>query len=168
VQVDAHIDWRDEIDGVTHGFSSTMRRASEMAHVEGIVQIGARGVGSARAGEVAAAEAWGARMFSMRLVHSNGLAPALAAVPQGADVILTIDVDGLDPALCPGVLATAFGGLGYQQMLDLIEGVAARNTIIGATMVEYVPDCDPSGLGAQAAARLLCNVIATLTRSASP
>jgi arginase family enzyme len=53
-------------------------------------------------------------------------------------------------------------------MLDLFEGVAARNTIIGATMVEYVADCDPSGLGAQTAARLLCNVIAALTRSASP
>ena len=164
VQVDAHLDWRHEVEGVTHGFSSTMRRASEMAHVEGIVQIGARGVGSARAGELAAAEQWGAHLFPMRKVHAEGLGPAIAAVPEGARVILTIDVDGLDPALCPGALAPAFGGLGYQQMLDLIEGMAARATIIGATMVEYVAERDPSGLGAQAAARLLCNVITAIGR----
>ncbi|MHA1528976.1 MAG: arginase family protein [Alphaproteobacteria bacterium] len=165
VQVDAHLDWRHEVGGVTHGFSSTMRRASEMAQVAGIVQIGARGVGSARAGELADAKAWGARIFPMRLVHSQGLGPVLAAVPEGARVILTIDVDGLDPALCPGVLAPAFGGLGYQQMLDLIEGLAARGTIIGATLVEYVSARDPAGLGAQAAARLLCNVITAIGRS---
>ncbi len=159
VQVDAHLDWRDEVDGVTHGFSSTMRRASEMDHVAGIVQIGARGVGSARAGELADAEAWGARLFPMRRVHAEGLAPALAAVPEGARVVLTIDADGLDPAVCRGVLAPAFGGLGYQQMLDLFEGLAARAAIIGATLVEYVAARDPSGLGAQAAARLLCNLI---------
>ena len=159
VQVDAHLDWRDNVDGVTHGFSSTMRRASEMGHVAGIVQIGARGVGSARAGEVAAAEKWGARIFPMRRVHAEGLGPALAAVPEGARVIFNIDADGLDPALCPGVLSPAFGGIGYQQMLDLIHGVAAKARIAGVCFVEYVPEQDPTGRGAQAVARLVVNVI---------
>jgi agmatinase len=160
VQVDAHLDWRDEVEGVTHGFSSTMRRASEMAQVAGIVQIGARSVGSARAGELADAKAWGAKLFPMRRVHADGLAPALASIPEGARVVFSIDADGLDPALCPGVLSPAFGGIGYQQMLDLFEGVAARGTIVGATLVEYVAAQDPAGLGATAVARLLCNLIA--------
>ncbi|MFQ5564921.1 MAG: arginase family protein [Paracoccaceae bacterium] len=167
VQVDAHLDWRDEVAGVTHGFSSTMRRASEMSQIAGIVQIGARGVGSARAGELDDAVNWGAQIFPMRLVHAEGLAPAIAAVPEGARVILTIDADGLDPGLCPGVLAPAFGGLGYQHMLDLIEGLAARGPIVGATLVEYVAERDPAGLGAQAAARLLCSV-ATAIRPRNP
>ena len=123
VQVDAHLDWRHEVEGVTHGFSSTMRRASEMAQIAGIVQIGARSVGSARAGELADARAWGAKLFPMRRVHADGLAPALAAIPEGARVVFNIDADGLDPALCPGVLSPAYGGIGYQQMLDLFEGV---------------------------------------------
>ncbi len=164
VQVDAHLDWRHEVDGVTHGFSSTMRRASEMAHVEGIVQIGARGVGSARAGGVADAEKWGACIFPMRRVHAEGLEPALAAIPGDAQVILTIDADGLDPALCPGVLSPAFGGIGYQQALDLIEGVAAKTRIVGACFVEFVPRQDPAGCGAQAFARLAASVI----RAAGP
>ena len=48
LQLDAHIDWRDEVKGVRDGYSSTMRRASEMPWVKGIIQVGARGVGSAR------------------------------------------------------------------------------------------------------------------------
>jgi agmatinase len=162
LQIDAHIDWRDEVDGVTHGFSSTMRRASEMAQVKGIVQVGLRGVGSAREGEVATAVEWGAQLFPMRLVHAEGLAPALAAVPEGAKVALNIDADGLDPSLCPGVLSPEFGGLNYQQMLDVFEGIAARNRIVGATVVEYVPDRDPGGLGGKALARLVCNLISAI------
>ncbi len=60
VQIDAHIDWRDQVKGVREGFSSTMRRASEMAQIERIIQIGARGPGSARAAELDDARAWGA------------------------------------------------------------------------------------------------------------
>jgi len=162
VQVDAHIDWRHEVDGVTHGFSSTMRRASEMAQVKGIVQLGGRGVGSARAGELADAVDWGAQIFPMRLVHAEGLAPVLAAVPEGAKVALNIDADGLDPGLCPGVLSPEFGGLGYQQMLDLFEGLATRARIVGATVIEYVPGRDPAGLGGKALARLICNLISAI------
>ncbi|HEX6655473.1 MAG TPA: arginase family protein, partial [Candidatus Limnocylindria bacterium] len=59
VQVDAHLDFRDEVAGVRDGYSSPMRRASEMAHVQRIVQVGLRGVGSARGGDVADARAAG-------------------------------------------------------------------------------------------------------------
>jgi arginase family enzyme len=48
LQIDAHIDWRDEVGGERLGLSSTMRRASEMGHVERIIQVGQRGIGSAR------------------------------------------------------------------------------------------------------------------------
>lgn len=47
LKVDAHIDWREEVQGVRLGLSSTMRRASEMGWIARIVQIGARGTGSA-------------------------------------------------------------------------------------------------------------------------
>ena len=38
IHVDAHIDWRDERDGVMDGYSSIMRRASEMDWVQFMVQ----------------------------------------------------------------------------------------------------------------------------------
>ena len=159
VQVDAHIDWRHEVDGVRHGFSSTMRRASEMEHVKGIVQIGARGPGSARGGDLADAAAWGAQIFPMHLIHDHGIAPALKAVPDGALVVLCFDTDALDPQLNPGVLLPAFGGIGYNLMLDMVHGLADRAKIIGAACVEYVPEKDPTTVGAQAVCRILCNLI---------
>lgn len=159
VQVDAHIDWRHEVDSVTHGFSSTMRRASEMSHVRHIVQIGARGPGSARRQDCDDAVAWGAKIFTARDIHQNGLKGALKAIPRHTPVVLSIDVDGIDPAVVPGVILPAFGGLGYQQMLDVIQGAAERHRIVGAAFVEFVPERDIQSRGAQAIARLACNVI---------
>ena len=162
VQIDAHIDWRDQVKGVREGCSSTMRRASEMTQIERIIQIGARGPGSAREAELEDARAWGAFIHNARAVHAQGVAPALDRVPAGAAVILSIDVDGIDPAVVPGVILPAFGGLSYQQVLDVIHGVAAKARIVGAAFVEYVPEKDPSGTGAQAIARLASNVIAAV------
>lgn len=48
VHVDAHLD----VNGETQGYSSPIRRASEMPWIDKIVQIGMRGIGSARTGEV--------------------------------------------------------------------------------------------------------------------
>jgi len=44
LRLDAHIDWRDEVQGERMGLSSNMRRASEMPWVENIIQVDARGV----------------------------------------------------------------------------------------------------------------------------
>ena len=38
VQIDAHIDWRDEVQGERWGLSSTMRRAAEMSHIGEMIQ----------------------------------------------------------------------------------------------------------------------------------
>jgi agmatinase len=59
VQIDAHLDWRDERNGMRHSFSSPMRRASEMPWVERIVQVGMRGIGASRKGDLDDALRWG-------------------------------------------------------------------------------------------------------------
>lgn len=66
LQIDAHIDWRDEVHGERHGYSSPMRRASEMPHVAGMVQVGLRSVGSARLADIEAARAYGSRFVTAR------------------------------------------------------------------------------------------------------
>lgn len=162
LQIDAHIDWRDEVNGETHGFSSTMRRASEFAHVKNIIQIGAREAGSARKQEVEDAKAWGAQIFPMRTIATEGVKKAIDAIPEGADVLLAIDVDGLDPTLMPGVLSPAYGGLQFQDMLTIFDGVTSRANIAGASFVEFVPEKDTSGLCGSVIARLACNIIARM------
>jgi len=73
LQVDAHLDFRDEIDGVREGYSSPMRRASEMEHVERILQVGLRGVGSARASDVIDARAAGNLLVNARELRERGV-----------------------------------------------------------------------------------------------
>ncbi len=165
VQIDAHIDWRDDVDGVRDGFSSTMRRASEMPFVERIIQVGIRGVGSARAEEVAVAREWGAHIFTARMVHEQGLDPIVDLIPEGASCIVTLDCDALDPAAIPGVLSPVPGGLTYHQVTSLIDHVSRKGRIAAFDIIEFVPDADIDRLGALCAARITCNAIGRIARS---
>ncbi|UCI08874.1 agmatinase [Mesorhizobium sp. B1-1-8] len=164
LQIDAHIDWRNEVDGERYGYSSPMRRASEMPHVAGMVQVGLRSVGSARLAEVEAARHYGSRFVTAREVHAQGVEAALRHIPQGARVVVTLDCDGLDPGIMPGVAARTPGGLAYTQTIDLIAGLGRRARIVGFDLVELYPPADIDGLSALTAARLLVNVVGAIVR----
>jgi agmatinase len=164
VQIDAHIDWRDEVQGERWGLSSPMRRASEMSHVGEMIQVGRRGVGSARPADLAAAEARGVRFFSAHDVHRKGLEQVIDQVPEGGDVFITVDVDGLDPSLVPGVIGPEPGGLSYFQAIEIIDGVADRARIVGFDVVEFVPDRDVNGIGALTTFRLAAHAIGRISR----
>ncbi len=164
VQIDAHIDWRHEVHGVTRGYSSTMRRASEMPWIEKIVQAGMRGVGSARAQEVADARAYGAVLVTAKEIAANGVQAVLDHIPAGSPCILTIDCDGLDPSVMPAVLAPSPGGLTYQQVIDIIHAIPKVGKLVGFDLVEFAPQKDVGNLGAITASRIVCNVIGTLAR----
>jgi len=165
VQVDAHMDWRDEREGVREGWSSPMRRASEMPWVEGIVQIGIRGVGSARPDDVVAAKAYGAKIFTAREIHSDGIARAAEAVPEGARSFLTIDCDGLDPAVIPAVESQVPGGLTYWHVIELIETLCSRTTLAGFDLVELAPQRDVNGLGTRTAGRIICSLLGNCSKN---
>jgi len=164
VQIDAHIDWREEVDGERWGLSSTMRRASEMPHVTRMVQIGQRAVGSARPGDLADAERWGVHFVSARAIAAGGIEAALTAVPAGNDVIIAFDCDALDPSIMPGVIGRAPGGLSYWQAVELLAGIAARARIRAFDLVEFMPERDVDGVGALTAARLVCHMLAIAHR----
>lgn len=159
LQIDAHIDWRQERYGETMGFSSTMRRASEHGHVWRIVQAGARGIGTAREGEVQDAHSWGARIVTSRDIHRNGIADVLQHIPEDCDCVISLDCDALDSSAMPAVAYPSPGGLSYTQVTDLIAGVAAKARIAGFAMVEFVPQRDRMQTAAFTAARIASNVI---------
>ena len=164
VQIDAHIDWRDERRGERLGFSSTMRRASEMPHVTEIVQVGMRGLGSARRAEVEAALSWGVEFVSARDVHTGGVGAIVDRVPAGGNVLITLDCDAIDPSAMPAVMAPTPGGLTYDQVTGLIAGICARGRLVGFDMIEFVAERDHHGLGATTAAGILVNVIGNLAK----
>lgn len=164
LQIDAHIDWRDERYGEKFGFSSTMRRASEQAHVWRIVQAGARGLGSAREGEVRDAKQWGAHIFTSRQIHHDGLKAVIEAIPPDSDCLISLDCDALDTSEMPAVAYPSTGGLSFVQVTDLIAGIAVKARIAGFAMVEFVPRKDVGGTSAFTAARIAANVIGHIAR----
>jgi agmatinase len=167
VQIDAHIDWRDSLGGEHFGYSSTMRRAADHAFVRSITQIGARGVGSARAAEYDAARAWGARIITMQEARVMGAAAVVDAVPHDGRVVIAVDLDALDPSICPAVNAPTPGGFRFEELADLLRTMIAERRVVGLSVVELVPSRDPFGLSALVAGRLVCNAIGAMAR-ASP
>jgi agmatinase len=85
---------------------------------------------------------------------------AVAALPEGAPVYLSIDVDALDPAVLPGTSSPEPDGLTYAALVALVRGAARRNTVVGADVVEFLPSADPSGNSALLVARLVMDVLA--------
>ncbi len=165
LQVDAHLDFRDEVGGVRDGYSSTMRRAAEMDHVERIVQVGLRGVGSARTSDVSDARAAGNLLVTARELRARGVEWLLGELPHGAPVFIAFDLDGLDPSVAPAVSGVSPGGLSYDEAGDLVAGVAERYRVVGAAFTELVPALDVNGISALVVVRMVMRLLAGLDRN---
>ena len=164
VQVDAHLDFRDSVAGVGDGYSSPMRRASEMEHVARIFQVGLRGVGSARTADVADARAAGNVLVTAAELRERGVPWLIDRIPAGAPIFISFDCDGLDPAVCPAVSAAAPGGLSYGEAADLLGGIAQRRRLAGAAFTELVPELDLNEISALVVTRLIMRLLGGLAR----
>jgi agmatinase len=165
VHIDAHLDWRDEVNGVREGYSSPIRRASEMPHIGEIFQIGLRAQGSARPEEVEAARAYGAHLIPAHELHDVGMRAILERIPDGGRYYLTIDADGLDPSVMPAVMGPAPGGVTYHQMHTLIHGLVRKGRVVGMDVVEIAPSYDVNRISCITAGRLIVNLIGAAVRA---
>lgn len=166
VHVDAHLDWRDEVNGVKEGLSSPIRRASEMAHVGRIVQIGLRAQGSARPEELEVARRYGAEVITAYELHEAGMEAVLARIPDGGNYYLSIDADGMDPTIMPAVDGPAPGGMTFVQARKLIHGLVKKGRVVGMDIVEIQPSKDnASKLTCVTAGRLIVNLIGAAVKA---
>ncbi len=165
IQVDAHIDWRDHVNGVKEGYSSPIRRASEMDHIGDIFQIGIRGCGSAREEDYNAAMAYGSNIITAYDVHDNGMSSILERIPDGGHYYLTIDLDGLDPSVAPAVMAPSPGGLLFHQIRTLVHGLINKGRVVGMDLNEIAPKFDVNNVTSQVAGRIVLNFIGASVRA---
>jgi len=165
IHIDAHLDWRDEVNGAREGYSSTIRRASEMQHIQSIFQVGIRGQGSARAEEVQAAQRYGANIITAQEFHAQGLQAVLSKIPDGGNYYLSIDADGLDPAVMPAVYAPQPGGLAYTDTIGLIKGLCRKGRFVGMDIVEIVPSLDLNAISSITAGHIILNAIGAVVRT---
>lgn len=167
LQIDAHIDYRDEVDGIRDGYSSPMRRAAEMPWVKRIVHCGARGVGSARPDDVRATLARGNAIVTARELRRAGTERVLAEFPPGERYYVAFDCDGMDPSVMPGTSAPLPGGLSFEDAVDLLTGLAQRGTVVGINFAEHYPSLDTNGITALAIVRLIVNLVGTMHKGRS-
>ena len=165
IQIDQHLDWRDEVNGVKDGLSSPMRRASEMEHIGEIFQIGLSATGSARQEEVDAAKAWGAHLIPAHELHEVGMDAVLRLIPDGGRYYLTVDMDGMDCAIAPAVAAPMPGGVTFVQARRLVHGLVAKGRVVGMDVVEITPRTDINRITCITAGRLIVNLIGAAVRA---
>ncbi len=150
VQIDAHPDLYPEFEGNPDSHASTAARLLEMDHVQSLTQIGIRTMNEEQRRQ---GERWSARLHILEARALEGATPELPHLPAEAEVYLTVDMDGFDPAFAPGVSHPVPGGLTARQVLDLI--LRSRFTLVGMDVVEVNPSRDIQYMTAILAARLL-------------
>jgi agmatinase len=144
VQIDAHMDWRDQIGGVKFANASPMRRSKELPFVRNMVHLGIRDVRTSD-DQIADAEGAGAKIFTREDIRTLGVSGVLERFPALGNVFVTIDIDGLDPSIAPGTGSPTVDGLQYHETRALLQGVAKLGKVVGFDLVEVNPMVDHHG-----------------------
>lgn len=102
----------------------------------------------------------GVHVFTMKEVDLHGMSrvaeEAIAAVTDGtAGIHLSLDLDGCDPSLAPGVGTPVPGGLNYRETHLLLELLADTQKLISMEVVELNPILDQRNASAEAAVGLI-------------
>jgi agmatinase len=134
LQIDAHSDLRDRYQGSPHSHACAMRRSLEFAPA---VQVGIRAMS-----EEERADLPGLRtrvFYDWNMREDAGWMDAVVDA-LGDDVYITVDVDGMDPAIMPATGTPEPGGLTWPEMLGLMRRVFARRHVVGWDVVELSPN----------------------------
>jgi agmatinase len=140
VQIDAHADLRDSYQGSRYSHACAMRRALE-ENPGPAIQLGIR---SYSREEAEFLRSCGGRITFWSAAAIRGAEPAelirgLSDAVKEKRVYLTIDVDGLDPAVIPATGTPEPGGLGWQQTLDILSAVIGSAHVVALDCVELAP-----------------------------
>jgi len=137
LQLDAHVDLRDQYMGTKYGHACVMRRVWELCPV---VQVGIRSLS----------------LEERRFLEQHDIEPFYAEVSTKTDfvdrvvsslsphVYISIDLDVLDPSIMSAVGTPEPGGLNWQQTLELLRVTAANKRIVGFDLVELCPREGPT------------------------
>ncbi|MGW6659603.1 arginase family protein [Rhodococcus sp. NPDC055024] len=167
LQIDAHIDFRDNVNGVKDGYSSPIRRMAEMPWVGQIVQVGSRATGSARGDDVVDARRAGNVIITADEVHRQGAEVVFSAMNADLPWFVTFDVDGLDPTIAPGTSCPLPGGLDFRQASEILNEVGRRFGLAGIDVVEHFPSLDLRDMTSLTLGRLLISLIGNAARKES-
>ena len=133
LQIDAHADLRDSYMGEPHSHACAMRRVLEHARA---TQVGIRSLSTE---EAAAIPALPTRIFYDFDMRKDEHWIDRVVDGLGDAVYITIDCDGLDPAIMPAVGTPEPGGLSWYELLALLRRVIEKRRVVGCDVVELCP-----------------------------
>ena len=133
LQIDAHADLRDSFMGTPHNHACAMRRTLDFVP---ITQVGIRSLSPE---EAAAASSLRTTIFYDYNMRADPRWIDRVVESLTDTVYITIDVDGLDPAIMPATGTPEPGGLSWYETLALLRAVSERRTVVGGDIVELSP-----------------------------
>ncbi len=150
--LDAHMDLRDEYEGLRLSHATVMRRVWE--EVEGrVYQLGIRS---------GTREEWAFSRESCRLCpYSLDALEGFLEEAGNAPIYLTLDLDVLDPGFLPGTGTPEGGGITPGELFSALPLFKGRN-LVGADVVELSPIHDPSGASTVLAAKVVRELLLLL------
>lgn len=157
LQVDAHADLRSSYQGDCYSHACTMRLLLDLVP---LYQVGIRSLSYE---EYLLVRQKKTTVLYAHQVRPETLDAFIAQLPE--DLYVTIDLDGFDPSVVPGVGTPEPGGLDWNTVDYLLEKVAARCRIRGFDLVELRP-LPGEARSEVTAARLLYRLLGYIGRSA--
>ena len=163
IQFDAHSDTWDEYFGEKYTHSTVVRRAAE----EGLIDAARSTMMGMRGGLYGPGDLDDARDLGFTVIPWDDLAQlgtgvvAAAVERAGGKAFLTFDIDFVDPAFAPGTGTPECGGPSSMQALALLRACRGLR-IVGADVVEVLPDLDSSHLTATLAATIAWEILSLI------
>lgn len=161
VHFDSHLDTVDSVWSERWGHASVFRRAIEERLVDPkrMVSLGIKGPLNS-GDDLEYLRRRGATVLTCEDLMRPGdplIDQALIGL-RGRPTYVSFDIDCVDPAFAPGTGTPSIGGLTSAQVLRLLRRLVGLD-IVGADVVEVLPDRDPQGITALLAAHVAFEIL---------
>ncbi len=132
LQLDAHTDLRDSYEDSPFNHACVMARIQELCP---IVQVGVRSMDRSEKKKLDKNRILFAHELSNHPDPNGWINSRLTE-----NVYITIDLDVFDPAIMPATGTPEPGGLGWYDIMHLLQGVIQQKNIVGMDVVELCPN----------------------------
>ena len=158
VDLDAHLDMRNELFGRRLSHATFLRRALEANPNRSFIVLGARALSKEEIG-FADPKGYVAAPEFKKAGVANVVEQTMSRIPD-TEVYLSIDMDVIDPAEAPAVCNPYPEGLSVSWILDFIHVLSSKRRIIGLDLCEAAPYYDSGATSIQAAKILMETLLA--------
>jgi agmatinase len=163
IHIDSHLDTVDVVWGEKWGHGSVFRRAIEdgVVNPRGMISIGIKGPLNT-GDDLRYAKDVGIEVITYEDLFRDGQrrldSYLKSAREEKRPTYITFDIDVVDPAYAPGTGTPSVGGFTSAEILALLRRLRGVN-VVGADVVEVLPDRDPAGITSLLAAHVMFEIL---------